>query len=228
MDIRGLNLINAKIRTTPGYDLSKRQPSICLFLSRDGRLFLLGRVDNNYAYWTSLTRAEDRETNGAIFTQIGREEVRVTEVAAEYAAIQAAGLSREELATWYQADLVQEERDGEKRWSTPFGCYYGNGTPQELGAFFGRDVAHFPAVLKERCRFREANGEYASILGYCLDVLRSDHGNDLYYTQVEDLADMMRRERYLVFSDNQEIRELYLEIQQTVSRLYNRYQSAVR
>lgn len=110
----------------------------------------------------------------------------------------------------------------------PFGCYYGKGTPQELGAFFGLDVAHFPAVLKERCRFREANGEYASILGYCLDVLRSDHGNDLYYTQVEDLADMMWRERYLVFSDNQEIRELYLEIQQTVSRLYNRYQSAVR
>lgn len=161
MDVGKLNLISDKIEVTPGYDLSQRVPSIRLFFSRDGRLFLLGRV----------------------------------------------------------------ERDGELLWSTPFGCGYGPGIPP---ASFARDVAGFPAVLKERCRFREANGRYAPVLRYCLEVLRGGGGSDLYYTQVEDMVEMLRRESYLLLSDHEEIRGLYLEIQETVSTLYNRYQSAVR
>lgn len=182
-------------------------------------------MDNNYSHWASLTRPEERETNGAIFALLASERGRFDKVAAEHEAIRAAGLTWEELRTWYQADLERVERDGELLWSTPFGCSYGSGIPP---ASFARDVASFPAVLKERCRFREANGRYAPILSYCLDVLRGGDGNDLYYTQVEDMVEMLRRESYLLLSDHEEIRELYLEIQETVSTLYNRYQSAVR
>ncbi len=83
-------------------------------------------------------------------------------------------------------------------------------------------------VLKKRCRFREANGTYEAVLDYCLEELSGDYGNALYYTQVEDLINMLRQEQYLVLSDQEQIREKYLLIAETASNLYNQYQSAIR
>ncbi|WP_312502590.1 hypothetical protein [Lacrimispora sp.] len=60
------------------------------------------------------------------------------------------------------------------------------------------------------------------------EELSGDYGNALYYTQVEDLINMLRQEQYLVLSDQEQIREKYLLIAEKADKLYNQYQSAVR
>jgi hypothetical protein len=60
------------------------------------------------------------------------------------------------------------------------------------------------------------------------EKLSGDYGNALYYTQVEDLINMLRQEQYLVLSDQEQIREKYLLIAEKADKLYNQYKSAVR
>ncbi|WP_313153204.1 hypothetical protein [Lacrimispora sp.] len=227
MDVKKLNLVNESSKVTPKYDLSGAQSLIRLFFNKNGRLLIIGQADHNYIYWASLTGKDEREKNEAIFNYIADEFFRFEMVSSERLVFHAASVPYDELKTWYQTDLVRPLVQN-MAWKTPFGHYYGKDQVELNGRYFARDVSQYFDVLLKRCRFREANGAYEVVLDYCLGELSGDYGNALYYTQVEDLINMLRQEQYLVLSDQEQIREKYLLIAEKADKLYNQYQSAVR
>lgn len=227
MDIKNLNLVNYSTKVTPNYPVSGEKTNISLYFSKDGRLLIVGKIDNNYIYWASFTNIDDREKNEAIFNYIADESFKIELVSNEHLALKAAGFDYEGLKTWYKTDLDRVSVQN-MAWKTPFGHYYGRDQIELNGRYFAGDVAGHLNTLLKRCQFREANGAYREVLDYCFYEVARDSGNPYYYRQVEDLINMLRQEQYLVLSDDDGIREKYLRIFEEASELYGRCQSSER
>ena len=63
-------MINSYNKVTPNYDVSTKNLSIEFHLSPSGELIIIGRLDNNYLCWLSLTTIKDKDTNEEIFNYI--------------------------------------------------------------------------------------------------------------------------------------------------------------
>ncbi len=221
------NLVNDQTMVKANYDLSKRETSIQILIDRNGNLIILGVVDNNYIYWASLTKTEDKHINEIIFNHLANDPY--DKVSHSYQALRTKGIEYEDLKHWYQASLVRESKDN-MVWKTPFGHYYGADQIENNGKYFANDVSRFLANLQERCEFRECNGEYIKVLEYYRDVLLHNQMDSDYmiYYKVKPLEEILRKEDYLRVSTNSEIRELYIQCIDVIGNLYNRYMSVAR
>lgn len=219
------NMVNSQNSVTPNYAVGRRVTAIKLYLNKAGDVLLLGSIDPNYICWASLTKAQDMPANEAAFTQMAAGEFGV--VSQEYLVLQSLGLGFEEMQTWYCAHIFWEVHGG-MEWRTPFGHYYGQAQTERNGFFFAQDLAGFLAVLLERCRTREAGGAYLPVLAWCWKELDNNSADPLHYRVCKELIDTLQSESYLVLSDDEGLRSMYLKIQAKCRQLYNQYQAAVR
>ena len=224
-NIEELNLITTNTEVKPSYSLENKETSIKVFFNNAGQVLIVGVVDNNYIYWASLTDSSDKEMNANIFDYISRGTIR--KVSHLYQAIEAAGLSYEEIRRWIKICL-RRKSDDPMSWLTPFGGNFCSTQIQHNGKFFARDIAGYMDANREKCRFREAGGDYEKVLDYYLSIFDEDDGNDFCYVSLQKLIHIIESEEYLYGSENPEIRRKYIELRKKAESLYNRYMTVVR
>ena len=226
MDIYHLNQVNASNAVLPGYRPDPRQQKIEFYLSMDGKVIIVGVLDNNYIYWLSVTSVGEKEINAAIFDSIANEDY--TYVTTLNNALQEAGYSYEMLKGMYHGCLFRTGEPG-MEWRTPFGHYYGSDQIEENGQFFAQDLFLLPNVLKKKCEAREARGAYVDVMKTYAKLLKVRTGNPYRdYDAARHIIDIIQEETYLKFSENSEVKSLYEELCELSSSLYNAYMTMAR
>ena len=212
-------MITRSSHETPKYEINKSNSFISVYINSDNDLIIIGHADNNYVYWVSLTKADDKARNETIFNYIAYNPSARAAVAHLSDAVH---IERYE---WYHARLFRPEYD-KNRWSTTFGHYYGDEEP--AGQFFAGDVAVLLQVLLRKCSFREAGGAYENVLDYALSEMDAVKDTPYGYNQMLKLIEIMDKEDYLALSPNKRIREKYVRFLETKSRLYGQYMDVAR
>lgn len=224
MDILQLNLVNTNTSVSPNYQLEGKINSIVFYINRDNDLILIGKADNNYAYWISKTKASDKETNELIFNHIANDSFQI--VSSAYDVFKNFDISEKELETWYCERLLRVQ-EGDAAWKTPFGHYYGKDQIEHNGRFFAGEIASLLKNLTVQCKFREADGAYEKVLKHYMKILEKGRNDMYYYSKIRSLIEILEQEKYLVVSDNEKVRTLYLRIQKEIDILYSQYMTAV-
>jgi len=221
-DIERFNLVNDSNKVKTNYDLSNKEVYVELYISKEKELCIIGRIDNNYICWCSLTNVVDKEHNEKIFDYIANSEFKA--FSQEYKVL---GTDKYiEIQKWYRCAITRTLVKG-MLWATPFGVYYGLENKEEHGKFFADEVIGFFDELLELCDFRIMEKRYIHILEHYLDALRK--GKDYsYYYKMKPLISILEKESYLRICPDEKIRNLYLKCMEECSSLYNRYMTAVR
>ncbi len=221
-DIEKLNLVNKGNRVTPNYDLSGKEVFLELHIGKEKELCIIGRVDNNYICWCSLTCTDSVEQNEAIFDYVANS--RFWLYTQEYKAL---GTDKyEEVQAWYTCAMRRTNVKG-MLWETPFGVYYSIEGKERHGKNFSVNIRSFFYDLLKLCDFRVAGQAYEPLLAHYLEKLRQDK-DQCYYLVVKPLISLLEKEAYLRVCPDEKIRVLYLECMKECSHLYNRYMTAVR
>ena len=226
MDIAALNKVNMLNAVMPNYRPEPMNRRIDLYLTLDGKALISGAADNNYIYWLSLTSADDRVTNAAIFDYIAN--CNYETLASLYKVLPDTGLMYEQLKETYHTYLCKSNEPNTE-WKTPFGHYYGSDQIKNNGKFFADDLASLPGKLKRQCEARGAGGIYIRVLEKYLELLKNKTGDSVndYYT-AKPIIDIIEKENYLIFSQNADVRRLYGDLRDLFGGLYNAYMTQVR
>lgn len=215
------NLVNKSNQVIPNYDLSNQEIYFELYISPEKSVCIIGKIDNNYICWCSVTKLNDKETNAEIFHYIADNSFNI--YSQEYIIL---GYERyNEIRNWYNCDIVRSTIDG-MCWRTPFGHYYGDDTDNH-GKYFARDILCFCNELIEKCDFRINEGFYIDLLNNYFNILTKDI-NYNYYCKMKPLISILECESYLRLSPNEIVRDLYLKCMKECNSLYNRYMDVVR
>lgn len=221
-NIGNCNLINESNIVTPNYDLSDKEVNIELHMSKEKELCIIGRIDNNYICWCSLTNVVDKEYNAKIFDYIANS--KFTAFSQEYKVLGSNKYA--EVQKWYRCAITRTSVEG-MLWETPFGAYYGRENREEHGKFFSGDTIRFFDDLLCLCEFWSVENTYNYTLEYYFNILRK--GRDYrYYYEMKPLISILEKESYLRICPDDIIRDLYLKCMEECSSLYNRYMTAVR
>lgn len=217
-EILKYNLVDKSNQVIPNYDLSNKEVYFELYVSLDKSLCIIGKIDNNYIVWCSITNLHDKENNREIFNYIVNNCFNI--FSQEYFVL---GSERyNEIKNWYNCGIVRSTIDG-MCWRTPFGQYYGDAEDNH-GKYFAMDILSFYEELIEKCNFRINEGNYIDILKSYLFILTKEAN----YNKIKPLISILESESYLRLSSNETVRDLYLKCMKECSSLYNRYMDAVR
>lgn len=213
------NMVNESNLIKPDYDLKNGELSIELHISPEKELGIVGRIDNSYICWYSITTLSDKEINKEIFNYLAGNQFHM--YSCENNILDSKRY--EQIEQWYRCAIKREGMS----WCTPFGHYYGDENKEEHGKFFADDVHSFYDYLIKLCRFRTVDGHYYKLINCYYDTLCSD--NDAgYYMLMEPLISILEKESYLRLCPDIKIRELYLKCMKLRSSLYCSYMTAVR
>jgi len=217
-EISKYNLVNESNQVIPNYDLGNKEVYFELYISQEKTICIIGKKDNNYICWCSITNLNDKENNKKIFNYIANYNFNI--FSQDFLVL---GLERyNEIKNWYNCDIVMSTIDG-MCWSTPFGHYYGDDKDNN-GIYFARDILCFYEELIEKCDFRINEGFYIDILNNYLYILTKN----VNYNKIKPLISILECESYLRLSPNKTVRDLYLKCMKESSSLYNRYMDEVR
>lgn len=227
MEIECLNLVNENTAVTPNYKLAGRVNSIIAYLNYLEDLIIIGRVDNNYIYWASKTKASDKKTNEQIFNRLAD---GVFEMASETGRVlESIGISYEEFRRFYKERYDRgNEKEPEKLWKRSSGVYYRKEDKQQHGRYFAYDMEGMLRQQQRKCRAREADGEYFKVLEKYLKKLIKAKNNPYYYEEESELMELLEGESYLLLSKDGRVRNTYYLIQQEIRGLYCMYMSAIK
>jgi len=221
-DVERFNLLNLRNIIKPNYDLSNKEVYIELYISKEKKLYIIGKIDNNYICWCSLTNIADKEDNAKIFDHIANNNFTLFSTEQLVLGKQ----MYEEIRKWYNCTISRASYE-DMLWYTPFGCYYGKENRETHGKSFSHDIESLFNELLELSEFRSANRGYVSFLEYYLDLLRKD--NDYrYYYKMKPVISILEKESYLKICPDDIIRELYLKCMNECSSLYGRCMSVER
>lgn len=222
--VKKLNLVNSKSQVKPNYDLSKREKYIKIQLTLDKQLIIIGVIDNNYIYWLSITKLEDKKTNRAIFNYVAKGEYE--SISSIDRALKQKNLDYGIMKRSYGARFTNAENVGSV-WKTPFGHYYSKDNIQDHGKFFARSVCYFYEEMLKKCKIRRANGLYKSLLiQLTIDIEKIDCM--AYDSEVKPIQEMLSYEGYLILSSNKDVRDLYSKCLELCNDKYNAYMTNVR
>lgn len=228
MGVEQWNLVNERIEVKPNYELDGRVNSIITYLNFKNELLIIGWIDNNYIYWASKTKADDREKNEQIFNYLANGSF---EMASETKmALESIGISYEEWRHFYKERYDRgDEKEPGKVWKLSSGGYYRECDIQQHGKLFAYDMERMLDWQQEKCRAREADGKYLQALEVYLKKLIRGGEKDVYYYEKEhNLIRLLEGESYLLLSKDERVRTIYYQIKETIYSLYCTYMSAVK
>lgn len=215
------NLVNENNKIKPNYDLNNKDIYLDIYISPEKKVCIIGRVDNNYICWGSITNLNDEEMNSEIFNYIVSNKFNI--YSNEYRI-----LDKEkyyEIRNWYRFYIKKSNVKG-MLWQTPFGHFYGDNN-ENNGLYFAKDILDFYDELINLCNFRISNEDYVRILKNYLALLTEDK-EYLYYLKMKPLISILKCEQYLKLSKNEVVRNLYLECMKQSDVLYNQYMNVAR
>lgn len=231
VDVAALNLLTEDVAVELRYVPKLEHRRIDFYYTGKDRVMIAGVSDNNYIYWLSETELSDKKTNQVIFDHIAR--VEPTRHGDMATVARKLGYGHQELRGFYRNWLSYVGGEcpapDDVVWRTPFGVSYIKSEEENNGRFFATGIRAFLHKLKMRCRFREAGGKYLEIMRDYLAVLEHGDGDPVkHYEDMHELIDLLHEERYLLCSDDERVRALYLQLDECCSSLYNAYMSIVR
>lgn len=216
MDISKYNFITDEDLVKPNYDLSKYPYKIRVVFERSGNVIILGMV-NDYVYWASYTNIEDTEINAAIFNEITCKDL--SRISREYELIPKLEIDWDDYHYLFRAEVTPREDGG---FDTTFGHGY-SAEGSECGNWFASDLRRYFARMRELCKVREQDGLYVGMLAKYLKQLQQftweDYGDD------SSIRKIIENERYLVLSDDEVVRNVYLDCVRRLNSIYCEYMS---
>lgn len=220
-NISKYNLVNKNNQVSPNYDLKNKEVYYELYLSPEKEICIVGKLDNNYIVWCSLTKLSDKEINAKIFNYIANSNYNI--FSQEYKVL---GKKQfEKIRKWYKC-MIRKSLIPERYWETPFGHGYGN-DKENHGKYFSRDIQVFFNEQLTKCDFRISEDCYLDILKSYFDILTADT-DYCYYFKMKPLISILECESYLRLCQDVNIRALYLKCMEECSALYNRYMTVAR
>lgn len=226
MDVAQLNQVNVSNAVEPNYTPKNMDQKIELYFSLDEKIIIVGSADNNYIYWLSHTSVQDKETNAAIFNYVANTPYKILTYL--YKALQNTEITYESFQKMYHTYLSRTYEPN-MEWKTPFGHYYGSSQIKNNGKFFANDLVSLPAKLREQCKAREADGKYIHVLQWYQELLNKRSNDEIAdYYAAKPIIDILQMEKYLMFSQDVSVRNLYNDLYSQCSSLYNAYMTKVR
>ena len=230
-DVGSLNCLTEDVLIVPTYTPKPEHRRVDFYYVDHDQVLIAGVADNNYIFWLSRTRLDDVETNKSVFDYISC--AKPTQFAHFDAVARKLGYGKEQLRGFYRDSLVyvgsENSAPNDHVWRTPFGVWYVKSEEKNNGSFFASGIKSFRYQLKRRCRYREAEGRYLEVMRWNLATLEEDSGDPVKdYESKRQLIDLIHEERYLLCSDNEEVRKLYLRLDRRCSQMYNAYMTIVR
>lgn len=215
----------------PGYAPKLEHRRIDFYYADHNQVLIAGVADNNYIFWLSRTSLDDTDTNAVIFDVIAHAEP--TLFGHMYEVVRKLGYRSEDLARFYRDSLVYvggaNPASDDTAWQTPFGVRYVQSQERYNGSHFASGLRAFRAQLKRRCAFREADGAYLEIMRWYLEALQKSSGDAVKdYETKRELIDLIHSERYLLCSEHEAVRALYLKLNDRCNSLYDAYMTIVR
>lgn len=222
VELEQYNAVNKKNFVIPRYNVLKKETSITLYFNTAGEVIIVGTAGEEYVFWLSVTGTEDVELNGQIFNHITNDELNY--VTRLDKALAQKNIDYETLAGYYKVCLTQS-LSPDIAWETPFGHGYSKSQRENNGDFFAQDVRQFVSTVRLRCGLREGGGAYVTVLEQYAAFLKSA---EKYALEVQMLQELLQGEDYLVLSENEQVRKLYLECRERCACLYNQYMMEAR
>ena len=208
----------------PNYELNYNEIKIKLRFNNDGKVAVLGYIDNNYLVWFSITSISDYETNEYIFNILMSKTLR--KVSSSY------NVNKIRLTDdWYETSLLFDNQlfygtdlyDGKLRFK--LNDYWNISD----GAIFSNELVKYYQILLKRANFRAES--YTIILKRWHELLQTKENDDAvkkYFELKDTLIPLVEKESYLLMTTDDEVRKLYLQLRNDVKHLYNSYMSEVR
>lgn len=215
MDILKYNIITDRDLVKPNYDLSKYPYKIRVVFERSGNVIILGMV-NDYVYWASYTNIEDKEINAAIFNEITHK--NLSKISGEYELVSKLEIDWDDYHYYFKSEVIPREGGG---FDTEFGGRGYSAENSECGKWFASDLCRYFANMRELCKTREMDGLYVGMLSKYLKQLQKftweNYGDD------SAIREIIKKERYLVLSDNEVVRSTYLDCARRLNSIYCEY-----
>jgi hypothetical protein len=215
------NLITAESSVVPNYNVSKKDLSINIYISPLEEVCIIGKVDNNYICWCSITNVSDKETNAEIFNillSLPSERMYST----DYKVL---GSRYSDIKRWHFFSVTRQWYEGHLRYRSPVSnCFLGT-PPHDNGLFLANETQNFFRNELCKCHYRLIDDVYVTVLRRYITLLLKDSSPE-YYHQMLPIIAILENESYLKLCPIEEVRGLYLECLEKRSELYNSYMSA--
>jgi len=217
------NRITAENSVKPNYEVSDKDLSIDIYVSPQEEVCIVGKLDNNYIRWCSITSGSEIETNAEIINNIlsnSGEGMYST----DYRAL---GNRYREIKKWHFFSFAKTWYKDHYRYRSPVSqCFVGD-PPYNNGLFLAKEIRKFFRVELNKCQYRIVDAQYETILNRYKALLLKETSPE-HYHQMQPIMAILNNENYLKLCPDPEIRELYLECLDQCSNLYNCYMTAVR
>ncbi|ENQ3105384.1 hypothetical protein ACEOWJ_001361 [Bacillus cereus] len=223
MDMEEYNLVNRNNCMKPNYKIDDKEVSFDIYVSPDKEVCMIGRMDNNYICWASITHLDVSELNVAILDYVLKQ--RPVMISNDYNAL---GFRYEEVKKWNKFRIFKTlHRDGRYcYYSQASSAYFGN-DEKSLSTYMSGEINRFYYSELAKCNYRLIDNNYIKILeGY--KKLLTQGENYGYYYEMRPVISILENEGYLKLCPNEEIRNIYWDCMKECSNLYNRYMSSVR
>ncbi|MBT2756909.1 hypothetical protein J7E71_13245 [Mesobacillus foraminis] len=217
-NLQNLNRITPDNSLVPNYNLDNKEHSLELFISHNKEVCIIGKLDNNYICWCSLTTVEEYDTNSAIFEYLAYHPVKM--VSNKYNAL---GSRYREVESWHRLPITKRKLRNEDFYYSP-----ANSAHFKEGKFFAREIHTFYRQEKLKCEYRLLGQLYVPILQTYKRALMEDGKNASYYLKMKPIIQIIEVEGYLKLCPDPDVRQLYLDCLEAGKSLYNRYMSEVR
>ncbi|GLV67406.1 hypothetical protein Bmyc01_60750 [Bacillus mycoides] len=223
MDMEEYNLVNRNNYIKPNYKIDDKEVSFDIYVSPDKEVCILGRLDNNYICWASITHLDVSELNVAIFDYIlNRKPVMISN------GYNVLGFRYEEVIKWHKFRISKTlYRDGRYRYYSQASLSYLGDDEKSLSKYMSGEINNFYYSELAKCNYRLIDNNYIKILE-CYKNLLTQEENYEYYYEMKPLISILESEGYLKLCPNKEIRNIYWDCMKECSNLYNRYMSSVR
>lgn len=215
--MKNLNLIHSGNSVKLNYMIEQKEIYFDIYVSPDDKVCIIGKLDNNYSCWCSITSIQDREKNANIFNHVIKLKNKV--ISNETHAL---GSRYEEIKNWHRFQIYKRDHLRQLQYYSPVSSIF-----VLNGKTFANEIQNFSKQEREKCEFRLKDLTYKSILETYQKIL-SKNANADYYNKIKPLINIIESESYLKLCPDSEIRKLYIQCANLCRDLYNRYMTVTR
>ncbi|MBT2646791.1 hypothetical protein J7E52_08655 [Bacillus sp. ISL-34] len=212
------NLIKQNNSVVPNYNVDDKEVSFDIYISPYQEVCIIGKLDNNYICWCSITTITDYENNSAIFHYVSNLQIKT--ISNNYKAL---GTRYKEVENWHRMQIIKRPYQDQFHYYSPV-----NSSFFTEGKFFAKEIYTFYKQERAKCEYRLIDDAYITILKRYKNILNKETQDYGYYYEMKPLIRIIKDESYIKLCPISEISQLYLECLKKCDDLYNRYMTAVR
>ncbi|WP_147300772.1 hypothetical protein [Sporosarcina sp. BI001-red] len=213
-----LNLIQHNNEVMSNYDVKQHEISFVLYLSPEEQVCIIGKLDNNYICWCSITPISDHETNASIFEYVTHQKDKIISNVHK-----ALGSNYSEVNSWHKLHINKRRFKGEDLYYSPVSSSF-----FKESKFFASQIQRFYKQEKMKCDVRLIDDFYLVILEKYKVLLNKRDQDPSYYIEMQPIIQIIEDESYLKLCTTSRIRKLYVECVNSCTNIYNTYMTSVR